>query len=95
MTAPCPGDVQADAWGRVQMVPGLQSKGFFSFGRASGRWKPGRTRVGSGSEEDCRRNAAASEQCDLGEAFRGTWAGWQDRAKEAQGAGAGSLEELG
>jgi len=51
--------------------------------------------VGSGSEEDCRRNAAASEQCDLGEAFRGTWAGWQDRAKEAQGAGAGSLEELG
>lgn len=76
MTASCPGDVRAGTGGRSSTRFASQNF-FFSFGHTSGRWKPGRTLMGSGLEEDQRRNAAMPEQskCNRGKACRGVQAG--------------------
>lgn len=77
MTASCPRDAWAAARGRSRPYRVCQSKGFFSFGHMRGWWKPGRTLMGSGSEEDCWRNATTPGQseCGLSEAFGGPQAG--------------------
>ena len=83
MTASCPGDVRAAARGRSGRYWVCQSKACFFLWTYKRPVEPGRTLMGSGSEEDCWRNAAAPEQseCGWGEAFRGPQAGVAGQGK--------------